>query len=179
MQKIALIITCFFLFSACNGNAVKKTSEISKLESLKEESPQLIIDLSFKTSKPDVFKIMMNNIEFDELQKKNIQIFENVIPSTADDNIVAKFDPGNFSKQVVIHLGNKTEKEVVINKLLISFGDNQFNLTNAEDFNQYLAFNKFIERDSLTNKMITKRISGKLNPTIRIKNILLNQLMKE
>ncbi|WP_411893956.1 hypothetical protein [Winogradskyella sp. A2] len=153
------------------GNNQQTNSEQKKSKSLK-------IHFIFRTNKADEFKIMMNNIEVDELQKKQIHISENVEPSSNDDYIVANFDPDNISKQIVIQLGSKIEKEVIINGILISFGDKTVNLNSPEDFNKHLVFNKFIERDSTSNKLITKRIEGKLNPTIRLKNSLINQLQR-
>ena len=76
-------------------------------------------------------------------------------------------------------MGNKTIKEVAIENILISFGKNQYNLVSAEDINKYLAFNRFIERDSLSKILKTIRVDGKLNPTFRIKNNLLNLLNRE
>ena len=49
----------------------------------------------------------MNNIKVDELQRKHIQIFETVSPSIDFDNIIAKFDKNNMSKNIVFGLGNK------------------------------------------------------------------------
>jgi hypothetical protein len=121
----------------------------------------------------------MNNIEVDELQKKHIHISENVEPSSNDDYIIAKFDPDNLSKQIVISLGNNNEKEVIIKSIIVSYGDKQFNLISPEDLNSNLVFNKFIIRDSTSNVISTKRIQGKLNPTIRLKNSLINQLERE
>lgn len=160
----------------CNKNNQQTNSEKSESNSFEKS---LEINFNFKTNKADEFKLMMNNIEVDELQKKHIHITENVEPSSNDDYIVANFDPDNISKQIVIQLGSKIEKEVIINGILISFGDKTVNLNSPEDFNKHLVFNKFIERDSTSNKFITKRIEGKLNPTIRLKNSLINQLERE
>lgn len=161
---------------SCNESNQQINSKETESKNFKKG---LTIEFNFKTSKSDEFKIMMSNIKVDEFQKKNIQIVENVIPSTTEDKIVAKFDPNNISKQVVISLGNKVEKEVTINSILISYGDKHFNLKSPEDFNANLLFNKFIVRDSSSNTLTTKRIDGKLNPTFRIKNSLINQLQSE
>jgi hypothetical protein len=119
---------------------------------------------------------MLNNIVVDELQKKNIHFFEDVVPTSEEDAIVAMFDANNISNNIDINLGNKEVKNVEIKSVTISYGDMLFDLTSAEDFNKYLLFNKFIERDSTSKTLVTKRIDGKLNPTIRIKNNLMNQL---
>ena len=175
IKFIILILLTLSIISCNESNQQKNPKEIEP-DNFKKG---LTIEFNFKTSKSDQFKIMMNNIKVDEFQKKNIQIIENVINSAGDDNIVADFDPNNLSKQIVIHIGGKIEKEVVINGILISYGDKQFHLTSPEEFNSNLVFNKFIVRDSTTNKLTTKRIDGRLNPTIRIKNSLINQLQRE
>lgn len=177
MKKIIFFLFLTNLFISCNDSKNNSASNDIKPDSDKPKS--LRIDFRFKTTEADEFKIMMNNIEVDELQKKNIQIVESVTPSTGDDVIVANFDPNNLSKQIVLHLGGKIKKEVTIKSILVSYGNQQFNLTSPEDFNEHLVFNKFIERDSTSNKLITKRIEGKLNPTIRIKNNLINQLQRQ
>ena len=121
----------------------------------------------------------MQNIQVDDLQKKSIEIFESVVPSANDDAIIAKFDPENFSKDLVINLGDKEEKSVEIKSILISYGDNQINLTTPADLNKHLVFNRFINRDSLSNKLTTKRIEGRLNPAIRVKRSAINLLQKK
>lgn len=176
MKNAIYVLIFVVIIFGCNE---QKTHVLQETEVNKVQEKSLSIDFKFKTSEADEFKIMMNNIKVDEFQKKNIQIVENVIPSTTEDKIVAKFDPNNISKQVVISLGNKVEKEVTINSILISYGDKHFNLKSPEDFNANLLFNKFIVRDSSSNTLTTKRIDGKLNPTFRIKNSLINQLQSE
>lgn len=176
MKKLIYLLFFIIAFFGCNNDKSNVQKE-AKLDKTKPKS--LSIDFNFRTSEADEFRVMINNIEVDEFQKKNIQIIENVTKSTSDDNIVANFDANNLSKQVVIHLGSKTEKEVTINGVLISYGDKQFNLTSPQDFNSSLVFNKFIVRDSTSNVITTKRIDGKLNPTIRLKNSLINQLQRE
>jgi hypothetical protein len=139
----------------------------------------LTVNFNFKTNKPDMFKIMLNNVEIDELQKKNIHIFENVIPSTEDDAITAKFDADNMSNNVVIHLGNKEVKEVEIKSILISYGNNQINISSPKDLDKYFVFNKFIEKDSTSNTLKTKRVNGQHNPAFSFKRNLINLLKKE
>ncbi|MFK7781778.1 hypothetical protein [Psychroserpens sp.] len=175
MLKPFFFLIIISLFQSCNNSSKSSPKES---QTIQVQPKSLSIEFSFKTSQADEFKIMMNNITVDELQKKNIHIFEDVVPSTSDDVIVANFDPENLSKEIFCHLGNKVEKEVTIKGVLITYGDKQFNLTSTEDFNKHLDFNKFIERDSTSNKLSTKRVGGKLNPWFRIKNSLINQLQR-
>lgn len=178
MRKLITIITFAIISVSCNKSD-KKHSSVSKINTDNSLKKSLKLEFIYRTNKSDVFKIMMNNIEVDELQKKHIHISENVEPSSNDDYIIAKFDPDNLSKQIVISLGNNNEKEVIIKSIIVSYGDKQFNLISPEDLNSNLVFNKFIIRDSTSNVISTKRIQGKLNPTIRLKNSLINQLERE
>lgn len=178
MQKFLLIFLFAVLSIGCKNNDKQDTSVVESKTAINQPK-KLTVNFSFKTNKPDVFQIMMNNIEVDDLQKKNIQIFEDVVPSTGDDAIVAEFGANNMSKQIVFHLGNKTIKEVEIKSILVAYGKNQYNLTTVEDINKYLAFNKFVVRDTLNKTIKTKRVDGKLNPTFRIKNNLINLLKRE
>ncbi|WP_439152751.1 hypothetical protein [Winogradskyella sp.] len=175
MYLLTLLATLSF---SCNnlGNSKEDHAQNSKKIDI---AKKLTIRFNFKTNKSDVFKIMMNNIEVDELQKKNIHIFEEVVPSTGDDTIVVEFDANNMSKQIVFHLGNKNEKELEIKSILVSYGNNQYNLSTVADINKYLIFNKFVERDSLSKNLKTIRLDGRLNPSFRIKNNLINLLKRK
>lgn len=166
-----------FLNVSCNNNTKQK----DVLENIEEETiqKQLTINFNFKTNKKDVFKIMLNNIIVDELQSKNIHIYEDVLPSTSFDAIEAKFDTNNISNTIVFSLGNEEVKEVEIKNILVTYGNNQVDIKSPDDLNKYIRFNKFIERDSSSNTLNTKRVDGKLNPSFRIKNNLINLLKKE
>ena len=152
------------------SNTPKQTEEISK---------QLEIRFSFKTSKTDVFKIMMNNIEVDEFQKKNIQIFETIPPSSQFENIIAKFDEGNMSKNIVFSLGNNEVKEIIIENIIISYKNKDINISTSEDIAKFLKFNKYVEADS-SNKLIkTKKVNGKHSPAFTFSKKLIKQFDKD
>ncbi len=175
--KRTLLLILIVFNSSC-----KDKSEQPVTQEIKEEiiAPKhLTIDFNFKSNKQGVFMIALNNIEVDELQKKNIQIFEDIMPSSGEDAIKAKFDADNISKNIVFHLGNKEVKEVEIKRILISYGNNQVNISTPKDLNEYLRFNRFIERDTASTTLHTKRIDGKHNPAFAIKNKLINLLIKE
>lgn len=177
MKSLINLITLIFLvlnLSCKDTNVEKKPS----VEYNKVVPKQLVIDFNFRTDKQDEFTISMLNIEVDKLQKKSIEISEYVMPSTNYDKIIAKFDSGNLSKDIIVNLGNEVEKSVEIKNISISYGDNAINLSNPSDFEKHLVFNKFIERDSLSKILKTKRLNGRLNPTIRVKRHTINLLKK-
>ncbi|HCY80297.1 MAG TPA: hypothetical protein DHV22_01140 [Xanthomarina gelatinilytica] len=177
-KKSYLIIVLAILSFSCN-NVEKSKKDTDQSSKKLDVVKKLSVSFNFKTNKADVFKIMMNNIVVDELQKKNIEIFENVIPSSNVDAIVAKFDPGNMSNNIVFHLGNKTIKEVEIKSILVSYGNNQYNISTAKDLSKYFVFNQFIERDSLSKKLIIKKVDGKLFPFFTMKQNLIKLLKGE
>jgi len=178
MKRVFGIVVFLIFINVSCKNHTKQKDVLENIEK-KTIPKQLTIDFNFKTDKQDVFKIMLNNIKVDELQNKNIHIYEEVVPSTGFDVIIAKFDAGNISNNIIIHLGNIEVKEVEIKNILVSYGNNQVNITSPEDLNKYIRFNKFIERDSSSNILNTKRVDGKHNPTFSIKRKLINLLKKE
>lgn len=179
MKNSFIIFSLVALFVACKeekpSNKVIEPTPIN----IEKANQDFNVNFSFKTNKKDVFKIMVNNIAVDELQKKNIHIIEEVVPTTGADKISANFGANNFSNSVLINIGNKELKEVEIIDITLSFGKNQISLKTPEDQNKYLVFNKFIEKDSTSNTLRTKRVNGAHNPVIYFKRNLINFLRKE
>jgi hypothetical protein len=183
MKKTLLLILISLAFFSCKNEKQDKPSlNNNKLIGQDEEvirPKEFLFELVYKTNQDDVFNIMMNNIEVDELQKKNIHIFENVITTTNKDIITAKFDAGNISNNIIVNLGNKEVKEVEIISILVSYGNNTININSPKDIDKYLAFNKFVERDSASNKIKTKKVNGEHRPVLVLKRNLINLLKKE
>ena len=175
MQKFLLIfLVSVFSFSCKNSD--KQDSNIVDTKTEINLQKKFIVNFNFKTSKADIFKITMMNIEVDDLQKKNIEIFEDVIPSTTDDAIVAEFDANNISKNIVINLGNKQVKEVEIISISVSYGDNHFNFNTAKEFHKYFAFNRFVKKDEESKILTTQKVDGRHNPAISMKQNLIKLL---
>ena len=175
IKFIILIILTLSIISCNESNQQKNPKEIEP-DIFKKS---LTIEFNFKTSKSDQFKIMMNNIKFDEFQKKNIQIIEEVTPSTSEDMIVANFDAGNLSNNIIINLGNKEPKDVDIINISVSYGKKHFNISTPEDLDKYLMFNKFIERSADGNTISTKKVEGVLNPVIYFRLSFINLLKQQ
>ena len=180
MKKISFTVLVILLIinTACKNNEEKNAVEEQILVEEVMQPKQLTIQFNFKTDKADVFKIMMNNIQVDELQKKNVHIFENVVPSSSQDEIIGKFDAGDISRSIHIHLGNKERKEVEIVSIHLSYGENQINIATPEDLDKYFVFNKFIEKDPTSKKLKTIKINGQHNPVFSLKLNLINFLTK-
>ena len=179
MKKSVLILTVIIGFVACKNDKIVNTEKVTSPIKIEEDDKELVVKLGFKTNKNDVFKIMVNNIVVDELQKKNIHVIEEVVPTSGVDDITANFGVNNISNNILIHLGNKAVKEVEIVDMTVSYGKNRISLKTPEDQNKYLIFNKFIDKDTTTVKLKTKRVDGTHNPVIYFKRNLINLLTKE
>ncbi len=179
MKKVILILMLLLFIVSCkNESKINETEKPSNQAKTEKVSEQLEIEFRFKTNKKDVFKIMMNNIEVDELQKKNIHFFETVEPTSNYDYIDAKFDEGNMSKKITINLGDKKIKTVEIQSINISYKNNVINISSHKDINKYLRFNKYIERDSASSIIKTKKVKGQHKPAITFSKKLINEIKK-
>ena len=174
-MKNNIIFCLIILLFSCKNES--KDSDNSLL--LEEPIKKLELEFYFKTDKADEFKIIMSDIKIDELQNKSITISENVIPSTNEDRIIAKFDEGNFSDKVMISLGNKELKSVKINRIFVKYGLKEILLSSPEELNNYLFFNKFIDFDMPNKVVTTKEVDGNHNPVIFFKPILIKFLEVE
>lgn len=178
MNRVYIVLVFFFaLVFSCNKET--KTEKQSLEVTSQDTVEQLEVRLIFKTNKEDVFKIMMNDIEVDELQKKNIHLSEVVSPTSNYERIVAKFDEGNMSKKIVVGLGNKEVKEVIIKDIVVSYKNNIVEIYSPQDFKKYIRLNKYVDLDT-TNAILlsTKKIEGKHSPSFSLTKKLLNQLEK-
>lgn len=180
MKKITILLVLINLCISCNTSE-KKTSNLSVTETETNENikKNLSVEFVFKTNKPDVFYIKMDNIEIDELQKKHIHIFENVTPTSKEDKIIAKFDAQNMSKHILINLGTKEIKEVEIIEIALSYGDNHYRFNSVNDINKYFAFNRFIDVEEDSKILKTKTVGGRHNPAISVRQNLIRLLTNE
>lgn len=175
MKKLLtiFILTCTLVLSCKNENTQAEQPETAEIT---EETPkELQIDFKFKTDKQDVFRVMLNNIEVDEIQKKNIHVFEDVIPTENTESMMMTFGRGNISNSLVINLGSQEEKTVEIEYIMLSYGD-QSQLVTAAQMEEFFVLNKFITLDD-QGRLKTQRVDGRHNPTIIAKRKLLGQLM--
>ncbi|WP_299114849.1 hypothetical protein [uncultured Winogradskyella sp.] len=160
MRNFILFTAIILLFSCQKGKDSKATTNAS-------ESKELIIKIFFKTDVEDVFKIMTNNIEVDEFQKKNIVVRETIPITSNFESMTANFGPNNFSNNIIINLGKKL-KEVTFNSIEINYGKNKLIIDN-ENFNKYLRLNKFAEFVN-TDFIIVVKTKGEIsNPQIALK----------
>lgn len=172
---VKVLIAGSLIFMSC-----KNTAEEPQIEEEKAApEAKLIVDFSFKTDQQDVFRIMLNNIEVDELQKKNIQFFEDVTPSSNFESFHAEFDANNISNNVIINLGNKSVKNVEIESIKVTYGDNEIIASTPVQITEYFALNKFVTIDSVSSTLSTNRVDNQHFPAISLRLKSINYLKKE
>lgn len=174
---IVLLIASIFTIGCDKAKENEKANKNTKKSENLEE--QLEVRVSFKTNKEDVFKITMNNIQIDELQKKNIQFFETISPTPNYEEITAKFDKGNMSEKIIVSLGNKKLKKVDIDKITVTYKNKAMEFGTAEDLFKFFRFNKYVVVDSTSKVVQTKRFEGQHNPSFSFTKRLINQLKKK
>ncbi|WP_299223593.1 hypothetical protein [uncultured Psychroserpens sp.] len=181
MSKIKELTLFFLALLIVSCQEVTSKDESTELKQAKVEivEPSLRIEFNFKTNKSDVFKIIMKNIEVDELQKKDIHIFEEITPSSHDDSIVAEFGSGNISENILISLGGQQPKIVEIINISVTYGDKYYDINTAEDLNKYFIFNKFIEKGLEEKTFRTKVVDGVSNPLIFFKKTFISTLKRK
>ncbi|MDA8591356.1 hypothetical protein N9L09_00145 [Flavobacteriaceae bacterium] len=175
MKKIAFILFLSLCMFACKSE--EKPSDKAQVEVPKKEK-EWIVNVTMKSNKSDYFKLMMNNIEIDEFQTKNIHVIEKMEPTSSYETINARFGANNISKTFKIFLGSKEVKELDIKSIDIAYGDKSIFMNSSQITNNF-NLNKFVEQDSVTMKIKTKRVDGKYYPVMVLKRKVINQLIKE
>ena len=176
MKKIAFVLLLVLSF-ACNKQdkqVAEKSSE--KTEVVKEKIKALTVDVKLTTNKADDFKLSLNNVIVNKVQKKNIQVIQK-ISAEKTNNISANFGQDNISKTLILNLGNKAEKEVVIENITITYGDKKLTASSSE-LQKYFNLNKFVSLDENTNALLTKKIDGKHSPSLILKPAAYKALIK-
>jgi outer membrane lipopolysaccharide assembly protein LptE/RlpB len=174
LAQILLVLIVVFITS-CNKDVKRNHEEIVEKPNKQNE---LTISLQFKSNKADNFKLSLNNIVVDEFQKKNIQIIEKIEPSSGFDEIYASFGTNNVSNNLIINFGDKNEKTITIDNILITLNSKSINI-NHDNFNTYFSHNKFVKKAINNNiTLSTIKKNGKLNPVIFAKPNLINSLME-
>jgi hypothetical protein len=174
-MRNSFFIFILLMFCSCKKNTEQKNNE-NQLGV--EPEKELIIKIGFKTSKEDVFRVMLNNIEIDKFQKKNIQIRETVPVTNDFESIVAKFGTNNISNNLIINFGNKFVKEIELNGIELSYGANSVLITNS-NFKKHFNLNQFMRFDSINKKFITFKKEGRHQPSFIAKRSLINLLKKQ
>lgn len=168
-----LLLITFFI-SSCGE---KKNNEVISNIKEKELTKELVVKIKYKTNQPDDFKIMLNHVEVDEFQSKNIHIIEKVFATSNTDLIVAKFGDKNISNRFQIGLGNKEPKKVEMESIDFFYIDKTLSIM-PDEIGEYFRFNEFVAFDPISNDLTTKRVNGKHFPVMSLKWKYLDNLIK-
>ncbi|MEZ4796958.1 MAG: hypothetical protein R2785_07290 [Flavobacteriaceae bacterium] len=170
-----LFVTTFFFSCKENTENIESKTETDVVEIEKK----LGISISFKIEKADKIRFMMNGIEIDEFQKKNIFFVEDVMPTTNYEKSTVYFDSNNFSRNISINLGDNNDNIIEFKDITFSYGSKEI-VVDKNNYDTYLGHNIFVERDSLTNKFKTTKVKDKpFNPLIYVRQTLLNELVSQ
>ncbi len=170
-MKSPIFFFVLLFFISCNQNS--NSSVESNASKIKKK--EFLVSIEYKSNSPDKFKLIMDNIKVDEFQRKSIVITEDVVATTSLDFINANFGE-NISSRIVLNLGNKEVKKVVINELIMSYGDNSI-IIDGNSILDSFKLNEFVEFDSTSKELKTKRINNNHAPALILKPKVINQLM--
>lgn len=179
MKNTILILVIALIVSGCKSdtNQTKDQNQPESVKEMKEEKKEFIVDLSFKTNNSYSIQMVLYNISIDEYQSKYIVINEKVEPTSTTDKITANFQE-NISNNFRINFGNQEVKEIELPSIEVSYGSNKLSIL-ASELSTYFDFNEFIEQDPTTFKLRTKKVEGKHNPTIYLKQQYIRELQEE
>ena len=168
MKRIVLLIFVTVLF-CCKSEKSQETNVRTN-----EPKQEFTVKVSFKTNKTDMFSFVLYNIDMDEFQKKWIQINQTVEESETISSIVANFQ-NNISRNFRINLGNKEEKEIEIESIELKYGEKNIVIL-PNELDKYFKFNEFVTQDTITNKLIIKKVGQKLQPIMYIEKKYLTEI---
>lgn len=175
MKKLVLVVMVALFTFSCS-NEPKKESIPVEVEKAIETKKEFIVKMSFRTNKSDSFSLMLNNIEIDEFQTKDINIKEEVSQASKFELITANFGE-SISESFRINIGNKEAKDVEIDFIKISYGEKKLEISSRE-LGNYFSFNEFVNYDTINSKFETRRIDGKHYPFLILKKEFMISLAK-
>lgn len=177
MKKIFLIV--FLIVVSCKNETKDSLKTVNQEDVLDtEEIKELNVVINFKTSKEDQFILSVKNIIIDEYQKKNVEVIENVFPTSTNDQIKANFGENNISNSVRFDLGKKEVKLIQIESINFTYGINSLTVQ-ASELSDYFIINKFVDYDTISYKLQTQEVDGKHYPAIALKRKAINNLTRE
>lgn len=179
MRKVFFTLIVILLSTtSCTKTKNKKPEVQEKPEEIIERKKEFIVKMNYKTNKEDVFKYTLSNLPVDdEFQSKSILINEKVSPTSNYELTTANFGV-NISNNLRINFGNKKVKDIKIEYISIFYGDKGVKI-NSNELRKYFVFNKYINLDTLSGTIKTKKIGNNYNPTIALKTNSINFLIKE
>ena len=175
-MRYIYICALLLMICSCKEEKVEQVNQGVPTAAIEKVTRELEIVLELKTDKSDDIKLMMNNIEVDEFQRKNVHIIEKLQPSTSVETVNANFGANNISKNVLINLGNKEVKNITITNIKLFYGDKSILIVPA-DIEKYFSINKYVNLEGDVLK--TLKVDGKHTPTLTLKRKIINDLVRE
>lgn len=181
MKNFFLCIIAALICSNCVENSstesISKEDNSDSITSGKESAKQLIFEVELETSEPDEFTVFCNDIFLNNNQSMSIRITQKFTFNETKKKMKFVFPEDIIPDyNIGFLLGTKTAKEIRINKIRISFGDKQIQISDSE-LSKYFIFNKYVEFNKVNNNLIIRKIDGKLNPFISLKRKYLDRLI--
>lgn len=175
MKKLFFVL--MLLIVSCKSETKENPIEKEQV-AIEEQIKELKVVVNFRTNKEDEFKLLLNNVSVDEFQRKNIHVIEKVMPTSTTESFTATFGENNISPNLNLNFGVKDNKEVEIESINMSYGENTLMISGSE-LSEYFTINKYITQDSITHKLTTQRIEGKYYPALILRRRAYNALVKE
>lgn len=177
MKKVFFTLITLVLIS-CNNEKpkVEGKSEIIEEKIQVNEPNQFIMDLNLKSSETDVLKMFANNIFINNERTMNISLSGKINKSENLSTMSFSF-PKDIKPDVQVYfsLGTKNEKKIYIENINLSFGQTKFSIK-ANELEDYFAFNQFVNYNSETGEISTKKVNGKHNPLMILRRKIIDQI---
>jgi hypothetical protein len=155
-----------------------ETTPLQKADKKPIAKKELVVNMEFKTNKADELTFALNDIAVDELQKKNIQIIEGVIPTSSPDKFQGNFGEGNISRKFEIDLGRNELKEFQIFAISFKYGDKTINIS-PDELEKYFAFSKFSIFNKESKIITTIKVDNYHLPKLYARGILWDELTQQ
>ena len=178
-MKIKLLLICVILLIACKNEEKTNSDSEGPVEEINVEekaSNKLTLEIDLATSHPDVFKFFANDVFLNNNQFMNLSVSQKLNENEKSKKMTFEF-PENIQPDVLLglNLGTKEEKEVTINEINLTYGNTKFSIT-PETIEDYFTHNKFVEINSETHKISTKKMDNKHNPTLFVRRKILDSI---
>ncbi len=173
------LIFLFTVMSCKNEENTELTSVIDNQEttiSSIQNIKKLKIEIDYLTNKDDDFRLIFNKISYNS-QILNISLTDKIFVKEATQKIIFELPIEGKPKSISLGLGNKEEKEIEFKNIKLYYDQNEFNIS-QNDLLKYFNFNKFSSFDTISKKIITKKINNSHSPVITIKPVVKNIIYK-
>lgn len=167
------ILSCIVI-SACKDPKTVNQPMVQKAP--QKAMSNLIFDMHIKTTEPDVFSLFANDVFLNNNQFMSISIKHKLNGNETDKSLHFEF-PKNIKPdhQMGISLGPNKVKDVTITDATLTYGDTEFKIS-QDNLMDYFTTNRYVDYDSETKSLKTKKVDGKYNPLLFFRKRILDSL---